>query len=112
MLSVALGVLGAFLPLLPTTVFFLIAAFCFARSSDRFYGMLLTNRLSGPYIRNYHEGRPMTPRQMTTTLATLWISILLSALLVRSSWVSAILLAVAVGVTTYLVTRNRRLRLQ
>jgi len=50
---VALAVLGLFLPVLPTTPFLLLAAVCYARSSERFYHCLVTNRWFGAYIRNY-----------------------------------------------------------
>ena len=56
-LCVALAVLGLFLPVLPTTPFLLLAAVCYARSSERFYHWLVTNRWFGAYIRNYREGR-------------------------------------------------------
>lgn len=108
--SLGLGILGAFLPLLPTTVFLLVAAFCFARSSERFHEMLLAHRWSGPYVRSYQDGRPMSSNQMFSALGGLWLSITLSAALVRTWWVVLILLGVAVSVTTYLIARNRRLQ--
>ena len=51
-LFVALGVLGIFLPLMPTTVFLLLAAYCYSHSSERFHTWLLNNRWLGGYIRN------------------------------------------------------------
>jgi len=54
-LCVALAMLGVFVPLLPTTPFLLLAAFLYARSSERFHTWLLTNRLVGGYIRRYQE---------------------------------------------------------
>ena len=55
-LSVALGVIGIFLPVLPTTPFLLLAAACFVRSSRRFYIWLVTHPHLGPWIRDYLEG--------------------------------------------------------
>ena len=54
-LSAVLGTLGIFVPILPTTPFLLLAAYCYARSSERFYQRLLANRWFGEYIRNYRE---------------------------------------------------------
>ena len=52
-----LGIIGIILPILPTTPFLLLAAGCYARSSERFYNWLLNNRILGSYIRNYREGK-------------------------------------------------------
>ena len=54
-LSAVLGTLGIFVPILPTTPFLLLAAYCYARSSEHFYQRLLANRWFGEYIRNYRE---------------------------------------------------------
>ena len=100
---VALGVLGMFLPLLPTTVFLLMAAYCYSRSSERFHTWLLTNRLFGPYISNYKSGRGISLRQKISTISILWLSIGVSIWLIGGFWVTLLLLAIAVGVTAHLL---------
>jgi len=101
---VALGVLGIFVPVLPTTPFLLLAAICYARSSERFYHWLLNNRWFGEYIKNYREGRGIPLRVKILTLIALWLTIGFTTLLVISVWwVQLILLGVAVGVTIHLV---------
>ena len=60
-LLVGIGVLGVFLPLLPHTIFFLLAAACYARGSERAHTWLMTNRFFGRYLRNYSEHRGATP---------------------------------------------------
>jgi len=100
---VALGVLGIFVPVLPTTPFLLVAAFCYARSSERFLHWLLTNRWFGAYIKNYREGHGIPLREKILTIVALWLSISFSALYVVESWWGKLLLvAVAVGVTVHL----------
>ena len=100
---VGLGVLGMFLPLLPTTVFLLMAAYCYSRSSERFHTWLLTNRLFGPYIANYKSGRGISLRQKVTTISILWVSIGFSIWLVGGFWITLLLVAIAIGVTVHLL---------
>lgn len=102
--SVALGVVGIVVPVLPTTPFLLLAAFCFARSSDRFYQWLVTNRWFGEYIRNYREGRGMPRREKIVALTAMWLTIgLAAAFSVSAWWGRLLLLGIATGVTIHLV---------
>ena len=101
---VALGVLGVFLPLMPTTVFLLLAAYCYSRSSERFHTWLLNNRLLGKYISDYKSGRGISVRQKATTLIFLWMSIGLSIWLLGGGfWSTLFLAAVAVGVSVHIL---------
>lgn len=101
-ISVALGVIGIFLPLMPTTVFLLLAAACYARSSERFYQRLVNHRYLGVYIRNSREGRGMRRRDKVITLALLWIGIGATMIFsVQAVWLRLLLLVVAVSVTVH-----------
>jgi uncharacterized protein len=101
---VTLGVIGIFIPILPTTPFLLLAAYFFARSSDRALHWLLNNRWFGGYIRNYREGRGMALKDKIITLSSLWITIVLTAVfIVDNGWVRLVLAAVALGVTLHLL---------
>lgn len=101
-IAVALGVIGIFVPLMPTTVFLLLAAACYARSSDRFYHKLVSSRWLGGYIRASREGRGMTRRHKVVTLTLLWLGIGASAIWsVESLWVRLLLLVIAVSVTVH-----------
>ena len=57
LLSLSIGVIGVVLPVLPTTPFVLLAAFCFSRGSARFERWLLDHRLLGPIVRDWREHR-------------------------------------------------------
>ena len=61
-LFLGLGILGVLLPVLPTTPFMLLAAACFARSSERFYEWLITNPLFGEQVRRYRAGHGLKLR--------------------------------------------------
>ena len=103
-LFVGIGVLGIFLPLLPTTVFLLIAAACYGRSSERAYRWLMTNRLFGQYLRNYQEERGATVRTKVATIAFLWLGLTAAAYWIDASlWLVAVLAAIGAGVTIHLV---------
>jgi uncharacterized membrane protein YbaN (DUF454 family) len=103
-LFVSLGALGIFLPLLPTTVFLLLAAACYARSSDRFYHRLITNRWFGAYIQNQREGRGMRRRDKVVTVSLLWAGIGATMIWsVEATWLRVLLLAIATGVTVHVV---------
>jgi len=101
---VALGIVGIFLPVLPTTPFLLLAAACFARSSERFYRWLINNRWFGAYVRDYREGRGIPAKVKVFTVVLLWVVILLSAAFAVSNLVvRVILIAVAAAVTVHIV---------
>jgi uncharacterized membrane protein YbaN (DUF454 family) len=107
-LCVALGVLGIFLPLLPTTVFLLLAAMCYARSSERFYVKLVNHRWLGAYIRNYREGRGMSRREKGVTLGLLWAGIGATMIWTAEAWwMRAGLAAIAVAVTLHVARLKR-----
>ena len=103
-ISTAIGTLGIFVPLLPTTPFLLLAAACYIRSSERFYRWLINNRLFGTYIRNYIEGRGMPLRIKLFTIFLLWITIGISVCIVTQNLVVRIVLVlVAIGVTLHVI---------
>ena len=102
--SVVLGVIGIFVPVLPTTPFLLLAAALYARSSERFYRWLLGQRYLGAYIRNYREGRGIPARTKAVTLGMLWLTIGSTAAFAVEGWIIRLLLAaVAIGVTAHIV---------
>jgi uncharacterized membrane protein YbaN (DUF454 family) len=100
-----IGVIGIFLPILPTTPFLLLAAACYARSSKRFYDWLMNNKWFGSYIKNYREGKGIPLKVKTFTISLLWITILFSVFfIIHISWVKIILIIMALGVTIHILT--------
>jgi len=100
--SLAIGIVGIFTPILPTTPFLLLAAACYLRSSQRFHHWLMNNRVFGSYIRNYTEGRGIPIRVKLFTIALLWVTIGISIWAVNNLIVTIVLLIVAVGVTLHI----------
>ena len=103
-ICVALALVGMFIPILPTTPFLLLAAVCYARSSERFYHWLLNNRWFGEFIKNYREGRGIPLREKTLMLSMLWLTMGISILFIVSAWwIRLILVGIGVGVSIHLV---------
>ncbi len=108
-LCAGLGIVGVFVPILPTTPFLLLAAACYMRSSERFYRWLTNNRIFGAYVRNYIEGRGMPVRIKLLTILLLWLSIGLTiAFGVQNTIVRIVLVCIAIGVTVHIALIRRR----
>ena len=98
-ICVGLGILGIFLPLMPTTVFLLLAAACYARSSERFHRKLVESRWLGPYIR---QKQGLSTRQKTMILSVLWISLIATMIwTAKAPWMRIVLVAIGAGVTLH-----------
>lgn len=105
-LSLVLGLLGIFVPLLPTTPFLLLAAALWVRSSPRLYAWLLSHRRLGPYIRNFRENRAIPLRAKVFSVTLLWVTLLYCIVAVVDAWwwAQLVLLCVAVGVTWHILS--------
>ena len=104
--ALVLGLVGIFVPLLPTTPFLLLAAALWVRSSPWLYGWLVSHRRLGPYIRQFREHRAIPLRAKVISVALLWATLLycIVAVVDRLWWVQLLLLAVAVGVTWHILS--------
>lgn len=109
-ISTGLGIIGIFVPILPTTPFLLLAAACYMRSSARFYRWLLNNRLFGTYIKNYIEGRGMPLRIKILTILLLWLTIVLTVTFgIQHIVLRIVLIIIAMGVTVHIsLIRTKR----
>ena len=99
------GIIGIFLPLLPTTPFLLLAAACYARSSKRFYNWLLNNKWFGNYIKNYRERKAVLLKIKVLSISFLWIAIGYSVIFVVNILLGKIILIlIATGVTIHILS--------
>jgi uncharacterized protein len=102
--SLALGAVGIFLPVLPTTPFLLLSAFCYVRSSQRLYDWLINHRVFGTYIYNYITYRAVRKSVKIGTLIFLWLTLMISIFVVSNIYVRVSLLAVGMGVSIHVLT--------
>lgn len=103
-LSLVLGVIGIFLPVLPTTPFLLLSATLFLRSSQKLYDWLLSHPYLGEYIRNFKEYKAIPLRVKVVSVSLVWITLLYCALFVaREWWMSAMFIAIALGVSIHIL---------
>ncbi|MDQ7773582.1 MAG: YbaN family protein [Elusimicrobiales bacterium] len=107
---VALGALGAALPVLPTTPFLLLAAWCFARSSDSLHRRLHENRFFGEYLRRYNSGEGLPLRAKAVTISLLWLTLGASAAWAwpERPWLTALLIAIGAAVTAHILLIGRK----
>ena len=75
-LFVGLGAIGAVVPGMPTTVFLVLAAGCFIRSSQKLYDWLISNKTFGPYLKNYREGKgiPLRAKVVALSMIVIFVS--------------------------------------
>ncbi len=102
-LSLGLGIVGMLVPVLPTTPFLLLTAYCYLRSSERMHAWLMNHRLFGSYIHNYMEYRAISSRARIISLIGLWASLAVSFILVAVPAVRWVLVLVGVGVSVHLL---------
>ena len=94
--ALLLGILGIFLPILPTTPFILLAAACFARSSERLHDFLLSNRITGPIIYGWCQYRSVSRRVKRWVYFMIVLSFSSSILMVSSYWLKSMLIALLI----------------
>lgn len=90
-LAIALGTLGIILPLLPTTPFILLAAWCFARSSPRFHHWLLHRSWFGNTLRHWQQHRALPPKAKGRAILFTVVTFAVSLWLVKLLWLRIML---------------------
>ena len=103
--SLALGIIGIFLPLLPTTPFLLLTAALYFRGSPRLYQWLLNHKCLGPYIRNFRENKAIPLRAKIISLLLMWgTMVYFIFFLIPLTEIKIVLFLVAVGVTWHILS--------
>ncbi len=106
--STILGIIGIFLPVLPTTPFLLLASFCFLRSSKRLYEKILNHKILGKYIHDYVKYKSVPLKSKIIAIIMIWSSMGLSIFLTKKITVAIILTVIGLSVTIYLISLKTR----
>ena len=104
-ISLVLGIIGIFVPLLPTTPFLLLSAAFYFRGSPRLYRWLIQQKQLGPYIKNFREYRAIPLRAKIISLSLIWITLSYCIFQIAPYlWLKIILLAIAIGTTWHILS--------
>ncbi len=104
-LNVGLGIVGAFLPVMPTTVFLIMAAFCFARGSPHLHAWLMNHRRFGPPLQNWKKHGAISRKAKRLAVSMMAASFVISALAGLSTVFLLIEFAVLACVSAFILTR-------
>ena len=101
-LCTALGLVGAFLPVLPTTPFLLVASTCFARSSPAFHRRLLASPVFGPYLAQWRRDHTIPPEAKRKAYGFVVLTFAVSVYFVGPLWLRVVLVAAALALLALL----------
>lgn len=105
--AVMMGILGIILPLLPTTPFLLLAAFCFARGSERLHHWLISHKVLGPPIRDWENHGAISSRAKRMAFITIALVPLITYAFGAGLHIILIQIVVLSCVTLFIATRPR-----
>jgi hypothetical protein len=111
-LSLALGMIGIFLPVLPTTPFLLLTAYFYLRSSERLYHWLLHHKVFGKYIHDYIKYRSIPLKTKILALVLLWPSIVVTLFFIPLLPVKVMLVLIASTVSVYIIRLKTRVEVE
>ncbi|MDH6534042.1 DUF454 domain-containing protein [Parabacteroides sp. 52] len=104
-LFLVLGTVGVFLPLLPTTPFWLLTCWFYIRSSETLYKRVMANPYFGTYIKAYMVDKSIPLRAKIVSVGVMWLSILCSICFwVEQGWIRVLLLLISIGVTWHILS--------
>ncbi|MBR8721841.1 Inner membrane protein YbaN [Fusobacterium necrophorum subsp. funduliforme] len=101
-ISLILGGIGIFLPLLPTTPFILLSAFCFQKSSERFHQWILNSPIFGKYIRDYQEQKGITLKNKIVAVTFMALGMSFSAYKVPNIYMRISLAVIFIAVSYHI----------
>jgi uncharacterized protein len=102
-----LGAIGIFLPILPTTPFVLLAAWCFSRSSEQFHNWLINHKQLGTIIKAWQSESGIPPQACYKAIAMTWLGLSLSMLIIAKLWAVVLLCSIGLVLSLYLLRMRK-----
>lgn len=99
LISTGLGIAGYILPVMPGTTFILIALYCFAHSSEKWYNKLLNNKYFGQTIKDFKAGKGMSLKAKISAVLCIFLSIGISMYFATNDYVRIFLIVCCVAGT-------------
>ena len=101
--SLITGIIGIFLPLLPTTPLVLLAAWCFSKSSERFHTWLINHKFFGPIVSDWQSNDGIPRKSRNRAIIFMWLGMAISILMVGRFWATVGLVCIGICVSIYLL---------
>ncbi|MDL2211897.1 YbaN family protein [Erysipelotrichaceae bacterium OttesenSCG-928-M19] len=108
-LTLGLGFIGVFLPILPTTPFLIISLTCFASCNEKMYNKILKIKYFNEFIENYRNNSGVTVKTKIRAISTLWLGMLIACFIVDKIIVVCILILIGIGVTIHIYSLKTRM---
>lgn len=100
---VIIGMIGVFVPGLPTTIFMILAAYCFVRSSERLYNWVVSNKLFGYRVKHFIETKTIPLKGKVHSITAMWIAVALSIYFINGPILVEILIVIAAIIGTIVI---------
>lgn len=105
---VALGVIGAFLPVMPTTIFLILAASCYAKASPKLYRRLLDHPTVGPTLRDWRDHRAMKARTKGIAIGTIVVTFAATVLVLPEPWLKILHIGIGAALVVFIARIKTR----
>ena len=109
-ISLVLGVIGIFLPLLPTTPFLLLSAALYVRSSENLYNWLINQKYLGTYIRNFREHKAIPLHAKIISVTLVWVTLLYCAIIISENILLSIALLILASAVSWHILSYKTLK--
>ncbi|MFN4111135.1 MAG: YbaN family protein [Ignavibacteria bacterium] len=103
LIFMALGTIGIFVPGLPTTIFMILAAYCFIKSSEKLYNWVIENRFVGDKVKHFMETKTIPLRGKIHSISAMWIMVIITIGLLKVSLIVKFIIVIAAIAGTIVV---------